>query len=300
MKKDFEIIKYEKIKHIKMFIVDVVYRNFHMHNAIEFNYVLSGSGTITLANCSHFAKEGDLFLYNSNEMHEILSTTSTLKILSLQISKNFCHSYFPQFENYEFHQTKLNDKNLIDFIVSIGKSYFSDTQFSNLSIVSKTANLLHYLFENINNSFISQTMLNKIDKKSKKLENITRYLDQNFLDKISLNELAKIENFSPTYLSHFFKDNIGITIQDYVNNLRFEFAYNLVINTNTSLMNISIDSGFSDIKYLNAMFQKNFGITPKDYRSKHTPKEEHFHPQSPLSTQHIHDKPSSQNILNKL
>ena len=57
-----------------------------------------------------------------------------------------------------------------------------------------------------------------------------------------------------------------MTFLDYLNNVRFEKALMLITDSNMRMVDICMESGFSDVKYLNRMFEKRFGCTPKAYR----------------------------------
>ena len=69
-----------------------------------------------------------------------------------------------------------------------------------------------------------------------------------------------------TYLSNLFKDTLGISFQDYLKQRRFEYACNLIATTPRKILDISISSGFSDVRYLTKLFQERYGCTPKEYR----------------------------------
>jgi len=60
--------------------------------------------------------------------------------------------------------------------------------------------------------------------KTERLRRILNYIDENYSDKVLLSEIAKRENLSMTYLSHFIKDNLNQTFQEYLNNIRFSHA----------------------------------------------------------------------------
>lgn len=84
--------------------------------------------------------------------------------------------------------------------------------------------------------------------------------------KLLLSDIAKELELSLYYLSHFFKANFGISFQDYLARIRSEKARQLLLLTRQSLLDISISAGFSDPKYFNASFKKQYGCTPKEYR----------------------------------
>lgn len=72
-----------------------------------------------------------------------------------------------------------------------------------------------------------------------------------------------------TYVSHLFKDALGIGFQEYVREKRFEHALFLLSSTDKSILDICMESGFSDLRYMTAVFRKKFGCTPKEYRRQH-------------------------------
>ncbi|MBQ7900963.1 MAG: helix-turn-helix transcriptional regulator [Clostridia bacterium] len=71
---------------------------------------------------------------------------------------------------------------------------------------------------------------------------------------------------SPSYVSHFFKKNKGITIKGYVNNLRIENAKQLLKSTGLSIDEISFAVGFGDISYFSKVFKAHVGLSPTEYR----------------------------------
>ena len=77
-----------------------------------------------------------------------------------------------------------------------------------------------------------------------------------------------MEGLTVTYISHLFKDYYGISFQDYLNNLRFEKAMTMILNTNLSQMEIALASGFSDAKYLSTIIKKRLGCSLTEYRKE--------------------------------
>ena len=75
-----------------------------------------------------------------------------------------------------------------------------------------------------------------------------------------------MENLDMSYLSHFIKNKLGITFREYVNRLRLERAADLVANTRMRMIDICIDCGYSDYRYLNKAFLEEFKMTPSQMR----------------------------------
>ena len=99
-----------------------------------------------------------------------------------------------------------------------------------------------------------------------RLAGIIDYIQKNYTHNISLAELAQRENLDMTYLSHFIKNKLGVTFREYVNRLRLERAVDLVATTNMRMIDICIDCGYSDYRYLNKAFVQEFNMTPAQVR----------------------------------
>ena len=101
-----------------------------------------------------------------------------------------------------------------------------------------------------------------------RLTSIVDYIQKNYTHKLSLTELAKAEKMDMTYLSHFIKKQLGISFREYVNRLRLERAVDLVVNTRMRMIDVCVDCGYSDYRYLNKAFLAEFGMTPAQLREK--------------------------------
>ena len=98
------------------------------------------------------------------------------------------------------------------------------------------------------------------------ISRILQYVDENFQKKLTLGELAERENLSLSYLSHAFKDAMGISFQEYLKQKRFENASRLLQSSEMNLLDISIASGFSDVRYMMKAFSEIAGCSPAEYR----------------------------------
>lgn len=95
-----------------------------------------------------------------------------------------------------------------------------------------------------------------------------QYIEANYNQPLSLMDLASLEDLSETYISHFIKNQLGISFQTYLNYLRFERASLLLVNTDLTILNICIETGISSSRYLNNMFFTQFNCSALEYRKK--------------------------------
>lgn len=97
---------------------------------------------------------------------------------------------------------------------------------------------------------------------------IESYLKNNFKRKITLNIIAEDCHSSPYYLQRTFKKMVNKTPLTYLSEIRLNYAKNLLKDTELTINNISLQSGFSSDTYFMTFFKKETGITPSEFRSK--------------------------------
>ncbi|HJT58298.1 MAG TPA: AraC family transcriptional regulator [Ktedonobacteraceae bacterium] len=85
---------------------------------------------------------------------------------------------------------------------------------------------------------------------------------------LSLNHIADTLGVHPSYLSRAFKRELGMTLTDYVNQLRIEEATYLLDHSNASVTEIASSVGFNDSNYFSKVFRKWQRVTPHDYRKQ--------------------------------
>lgn len=96
-------------------------------------------------------------------------------------------------------------------------------------------------------------------------QSIVDYVDYHYRESdISLNRLANVFSYTEKYLSSLFKKNMQIGFISYLNNLRIQYACELIQNGNMNLSEISVTCGYSDYSYFSKVFKKITGHSPTD------------------------------------
>lgn len=96
------------------------------------------------------------------------------------------------------------------------------------------------------------------------------YIDHNYAENINLNKVAKHVHLSPAYLSRIFNKNTGVGFTDYLTQVRLKKAKHQLRMTTETIDHIAIATGFNSSSYFSAIFKKSEGLTPSEYRGKHT------------------------------
>ena len=84
----------------------------------------------------------------------------------------------------------------------------------------------------------------------------------------TVEELAKDLNISRVQLYRKVKAILGISVSDYINNIRLEKSKELLLNSDQNISEIAYSLGFSSPNYFSTSFKNKFGVTPKEYKSK--------------------------------
>jgi AraC-like DNA-binding protein len=80
--------------------------------------------------------------------------------------------------------------------------------------------------------------------------------------------LAEQVNMAEGSLCRFFKENMGITLFEYLNKIKTDFACKLLMDPDLSILEVCLDSGFNNLSHFNKQFRKSVGVTPSLYRKQ--------------------------------
>lgn len=100
------------------------------------------------------------------------------------------------------------------------------------------------------------------------IQQAKRFIDSHYAnEEISLQVVAENIHVSPPYLSNLFKSETGKNYTEYLFERRMEAAYQLLRNTNKTITDISLETGFTNPNYFSSCFKKDSGVSPKQYRN---------------------------------
>lgn len=99
------------------------------------------------------------------------------------------------------------------------------------------------------------------------------YVYAHYREKIYLDDIADTLGLSSSYLSRLFKKETGISLQDFINDVRVEKAVNLLLYSEETLPGIAEYVNFPSQSYFGKIFKQKMQMTPKQYRERHKPAE---------------------------
>jgi len=110
-------------------------------------------------------------------------------------------------------------------------------------------------------------------KSTKKEENqrptarVKKYINENFDQELPLDELAEISGYSKSYLCQIFREDTGMTINSYINDVRISYAIKLLEDTELSVAEVGEKCGYNSVFYFIKVFKKIIGMPPGNFRN---------------------------------
>jgi AraC-like DNA-binding protein len=115
-------------------------------------------------------------------------------------------------------------------------------------------------------NIILRQNINIDDQCFERIYKIINYITEHYKEKLTLEELAKIQYLSTSHLSRYIKASSGMTFSELLSITRCEEAERLLSYSNRLVDQIALDVGFCNRKHLSTQFKRWFAKTPTEYR----------------------------------
>lgn len=249
----------------------------HSHEHYEFYFFLEGDNTIYIrdiphklsagtlifipAGCPHYMTRGNqnipyrrFVLWISQEYFQSLSEESSCYTYLIDEAQK-TNSYCFHFDTIEFNSMQHKLFRLIEETVSDRFGKFP-------KITLQLNDLLLYL----SRSYYEQN--HKINPKETQtaFEAMMQIIEENLDGDLSLDILAKRLFLNKYYISHLFKNRLGLSVHQYITKRRLAICRDAYLS-NDSVAEISRRYGFSDYSSFYRAFKKEYGISPKEYKT---------------------------------
>ena len=125
---------------------------------------------------------------------------------------------------------------------------------------------LCYQLQEVAEAF-TENMFNRVQGGNHELiQKAVYYIATNFSAKLTLENVSGVVHLNPSYFSSLFKKCTGSSFKEYLNLIRIEESKRLLANTDYTIIDIAVATGFEDQSYFTKVFKKYTGLTPKQYR----------------------------------
>ncbi|NOW06666.1 AraC family transcriptional regulator [Clostridium beijerinckii] len=244
----------------------------HWHNSLEIVYMLEGSITVTLENKKVTTLLPEEFIIiNSRTVHSFTSKKN--RALVLQIPSTMFEKYVRNIDLFYF-TVDMNPKDeteiiKLDKIKKIFHDMYEVYNDQPEGYLLKFNSLLYDMLFTLIHLYSSKLTSKQINKNNKYLiilKEITKFLYTYHNEQITIHRLADKFGYNPDYLSRLFKKYMGLTIIDYLYEIRINFVYKDLIDTDLNISDIFEKHGCSNYKVAMKFFKNRYGCTPKEKR----------------------------------
>lgn len=278
MKQEYEIVNHPYIKYVNLFMAHIGYRTPHLHRDIELMFIAKGNASYITVQKKQLFNQGEFVIMNSNELHEIENKDEDSLMICLQVSPKYFRQIFPAIENLKFkdmnvgkYLTNVELEEMKEKFLLLANTYFIRQEGYELYSAQLICGIFYKLLRSIPNYLLSEEEKRNSFLKAERLNRILNYMEEHYMEKVGLADIAKQEELSVSFLSHFITENLNHTFQDHLKELRIKRAVELIMKSDMKLIDICVASGFSDYRYLKQAFMKKFGCSPKEYSKINKP-----------------------------
>jgi AraC-like DNA-binding protein len=276
------VVKDDESFFIGIFQDNLEKSTWHYHNNFEISFITEGSGKRIVADSIEEFQPGDLAFIGRNLPHVWIAdkeprtpSNRTLEMVFLQFTSNVLSPQLlsmPEFSNVkralDFSERgiqivghTLNEVSEIMLQLPYLKSFDRMLNFFKMmDIIGKSKTNVHLASKDyLKLRFTTGNM---------RIAAIHEFLMNNYREEVNLKRLAALVNMAEGSLCRFFKMNMGITLFEYLNQIKIEFACKLLMDQDLSITEVCFDSGFNNISHFNKQFKKTTGVPPSEYRKR--------------------------------
>ncbi len=248
----------------------------HFHAAYELVYIEGCEGTRHVG--EHISKYvgSDLVFIGSNIPHLNfdygVKTNYEKRVLHIQPEfLNLSVNNTPELQSIEklFEKAKFGiafNENTKKYLSERLKNLYSLDEFQQFLEV---LNIFKYLSETNDYQLLhKQPIENQYNSREQlRMKKLYQFLDENYLRKIELNEVAELCNLSNAAFCRFFKQMTKLTFIEFLNHYRINHAKNLLLS-GKNVSETCFESGFESLSYFNRIFKKITGENPLRFRNR--------------------------------
>lgn len=251
----------------------------HWHEELEFGYVTGGEIEVMTADKSYVFRKNEAFFINTNVLCSMQGSGKTESgvVQSHLFHPVFLGGHFKSVFETKYMNPVLRNKNL-EILEIRGANELQKKILKKLSqaeYIQKQQNA-EFLTRNIF-SEIWLLLLEEIERVSRELPSVNlkntdriqsmlSYIHQNYMYKISLEQIAGAASVSTRECLRCFRETIDKTPVEYLMDYRLDMAKKLLKETKMSITEISYHSGFSGSAYFGKIFRQRCGMTPMECR----------------------------------
>jgi AraC-like DNA-binding protein len=232
----------------------------HAHDYIELLYARVGEWTVYLNFKEYKLNKGDVIFAFPGQIHSHEATESENVALlfpkNIPIYDGIFEHYVP--EDPVLHNAVSEEVDLA--FLKAANANRTDSPYAKGIACGYISLILGELLPGLN-------LVPLIEKKISTPEKLIKYCSDHYMEQITLESVAEALNYSPTHVSHLFRNKLQITFTGFITMMRIEDAKKM-LRGDKQITQIAFDCGFGSVRTFNHTFKEITGNTPCEFRRK--------------------------------
>lgn len=246
--------------------------SYHWHVEYEIIRILQGNFTVSLDEKEFTAAQGDIIFINSSILHSGVPHDCVYECLVFDMNAFLkhnpaCQPYVQKIIDHRamiYHHFQKDQTDICRIAYGIFDAFRNKPEGYELMVYGGFYLLFGQCFSA--HLYYDESPQSLRDhKKIHQLKNVLEYIDANYHNSITLEQLSGSAGMSPKYFCRFFQEMTHRTPMDYVNYHRIEHAAFLLSTTHESVTDIAYSCGFNDLSYFIKTFKRYKNVTPGQY-----------------------------------
>lgn len=249
----------------------------HWHNSLELVYMLEGSMTVIYEDKKVKINPTEISIVNPRVIHAVSAVKN--KALVLQIPNSIFEKYVPNYNlirfNADINPKNAVDKTKLDRLKKIFYDMYIVYDVRPNAYLLRFNSLLYDLLYSLVHSYsyyVSEKAAEDENKKLCKIKDMMFYIEKNHKEKISTNNVASAFGYNSDYAARIFKEAIGMTMTQYLYEIRLNEVNNDLHFKNKTINDILEYHGCTNYKYFMKLFKERYGCTLKKKREEYLKK----------------------------
>ena len=258
----------------------------HYHQEFELSFITEGSGSRIVGDSVEEFHPGDLIFIGPRIPHvwfseaPVLNQHSgrTLESVYLLFNQEILPeglTSLPEFEQVS-RALKLSERGIRitgDTLNQVSRIMLQLPYLNSMKRLMLFYEIMNIIGESESFTFLASAeyIKTRFESTNMRVKSIHEFLMLNYQEEINLKEIAGLVHMAPASACRFFKSSTGLSIFEYLNKIKIDYACKLLLNTDLNIVDISYDSGFNNLSHFNKQFRKFLGKTPTEFRKlRHT------------------------------